>query len=252
VLANDSDDTEALSELPDLGPELFESRADDRPISPDARPPTNAIEPEPDDEEIFIVRKRVVDVERELSQLKYDTADWDLGQTLRWFAYRNQMNFRSLSAADLNPPPTYYGKNYAPVYAVKDPARALKDALLGPSLKCRRAGTEVAPTEWLEMEIWDCPDIKFLRADVLRCRKKIDVSVVRPPKKHVSDANATDMYRQLEKAIGREPGLHSFYKVAKGQGVTSTQAKKIWSGACSTARDRGRKKGPTEAPKIPG
>jgi hypothetical protein len=54
---------------------------------------------EPDQEcidQTFVDSERVINVEREISRIEYEGIDWNLGQTLGWFAYGNEMDFRSL------------------------------------------------------------------------------------------------------------------------------------------------------------
>jgi hypothetical protein len=153
----------------------------------------------------------------------------------------------------LNPPPTYYGKRYDQDFAVKDPAQALREALLGPSLKCSQHGIEIQSRDWLDMEVWDRPGVKFLRSDVLRYRKQIDptAAVQRHSKKAVSEARAKELYFELQAKNEGHIGLNAFYDIAKLDGVTREQAKVIHSELDPTAHDLGRKKKAGKAPKIP-
>jgi hypothetical protein len=120
--------------------------------------------------DFYVFRERVIEAEKEVSQevsqREFERPDWGLGQSLGWLAYRNAIDFRSLGRAELNPP-TYYGENYPPHFPNPQPVEALTEALISGALKGYRRGEEVAQAEWLHMAVWDVPDVKFRRDDVL-------------------------------------------------------------------------------------
>jgi hypothetical protein len=122
---------------------------------------------DPPEGNFYVFRERVIEAEKEVSQRECGRPDWGLEQALGWLAYRNVIDFRSLGRAELNPP-TYYGENYPPDFPNPQPVEALREALIGGVLKGYRPGGEVAQTEWLHMAVWDAPDVKFRRDDVLR------------------------------------------------------------------------------------
>jgi hypothetical protein len=217
------------------------------------RAPSNAkgiiIDGEPYQEcldQTFVDSDRVIEIEQEISRSEYEGADWSLGQALGWFAYGDETNFRSLWAADLKPAPTYYGKSYASDFAIKDPALALKEVLIEHKLMGHRGG-EIAASEWLQMDVWDCPDVKFRRADVLKVRKRMYPA----QKKRVSQERVRQRYLEVQAQNGGQIGLNRWFEIAKRDDITRAQARDIHRELDPTFDIPGRKTSLSKPPKIP-
>jgi hypothetical protein len=131
---------------------------------------------DPSDGDIYVLRKRAIEAEREVSQRAFAQPDWGLEQALGWLAYQNEKDFRSLGAAELKPP-TYFGEKYPPDFTNPQPVEALRQALISGVLKGYYMGKEVAPAEWLDMAIWDAHGVIFRRDDVLRVFSKKPVAL---------------------------------------------------------------------------
>jgi hypothetical protein len=247
--SDDSAPDETSIDLPDLGPDASDEIPKNARAVVLSRRAIFEIGPYDGDCEIYADRECVVEVEREISQREYDSPEWDLGQALGWFAYRDRNGFRSLWAADLNPRPTYHGKSYNISDYTDDPTAALKQALLAESLEGYIDGKKVLSEEWLGAEIWDRLDVIFLGRDVRRTRAKARAPKVASPKK-ISMAEARKIYDEIQ--ISRDPGtaelgVNKLWEIAKRHGATRTQIIDIHAEK-NPDRKPGRKNNPFLAP----
>ena len=160
--------------------------------------------------DFYVFREHAIEAEKEVSQREFGRPDWGLEQALGWLAYGNDNDFRSLGRAELKPP-TYYGESYPPDFTNPHPEEALREALINGVLKGYRAGGEVAQTEWLHMPVWDAPDVKFRRDDVLRIETDSETqpraTKVLPP--HMEQAGQRDeMAPYRTGAPGKPTGMN--------------------------------------------
>ena len=191
-------------------------------------------------DQIFMLCEDVQLAEREVSQREYEFVDWDLNQALGWVAYRKITDFRSLFETDLRPPPTYHSITYIPDFSMPDPVNALSDELKLGSLGAYLDGVPVPHTTWLGRETWDFPDVRFLRADILKIWKESD-SVGQEKRGPVSMARARELYLKVRQENGGPIGVHLAFEKLKRDGVTARQVRAVAKDLGSTGM-RGRKK----------
>jgi hypothetical protein len=197
-------------------------------------------------DEIVVLREDVKRVEREVSHREYEGEDWGLGQALAWIAYQHTDTFRSLWETDLHPVPTYYGISYPPDFPTIDPPEKLRDFLILGRLSGFVAGDPIASADWLEKQLWDCPEARFRRADVVKLRVKPDTSAgIKNKVPTIEELKA--LHEDLERKKGKPIGENEFYEPARSIHAPHKLARSIHKEVGTKTGDPG-PKGPRKAP----